>query len=717
MARSDRVAIAQFPREVTLIPRLRELSTRATCVGMFLVAMNLGAPGAEPTGYVLRIASRHAWRPPFGLDRVGSGIEVVVEARAYASAKKLQLVALNGSRELRRERLAWPEAPPFVVRRTPDPHASEVVLLGGVGADQADVELARLRLDRPEFEIDAVATASPPVNPIDLGTILVPSGWLLLGPGQQGTIEVAALSRRRNMADASIELAFESRPDHARSGSFPLVAGALVRRKLPIPEIGAPAARDHLTVSLRDGKGTAIWHKTIPVMLVREPPRWPRFGATSTKLRYDAPISVRDPATGAFSSLPYEDGWDDDLRDVVVSLPNGSRFVFWRGSSYIPFWAGAHNTGACYEWAEMLSRPDDAVDCVEPLMDKELRYGRVEIVESTPACVRVRWTYQSTDLKYRVWGDSAVEEYTFYPDGFGVRSLDLRTSPGARYELSEFIVLTPQGTYPLDVLPETLVEAIDREGKKTEFHFPFEPKQGGDPRPSPSPPSIYRLRAHRDDTQAAIYANPLETRPPPIIFPAFRDGGQIVTPCYWGSHWPLARGNATGPAIDDRVALTPCHNSVMSWADASPAPLLSGRFTGIDALGRSRPMERRRWAWPDQGAMSGFQVAPVGAELREPSLNRGRGGVIEPDAYVPERRAIRNRVQGRAVAVRLAPAPVCVNPVLELDGAPTGPITVSLDGQPLDAGRFAWDGRRLWLDATLVKPGRLRLAFGDGSTK
>ena len=136
-------------------------------------------------------------------------------------------------------------------------------------------------------------------------------------------------------------------------------------------------------MALDDGAGRELWRKAIPVMLVRDPPRRPRFGATYERLRYDAPISVREPGTGKFSSMRYEDGWKPELRDVVVWLPNGGRFVFWRGSSYIPFWAGLHNTGACYEWAEIISQPTGAVDCVEPLMDKELRYGRVEIVESS----------------------------------------------------------------------------------------------------------------------------------------------------------------------------------------------------------------------------------------------------------------------------------------------------------------------------------------------
>ena len=114
---------------------------------------------------------------------------------------------------------------------------------------------------------------------------------------------------------------------------------------------------------------------------------------------------------------------------MVVSLPNGSRFVFWRGSCYIPFWAGRYNTGLCYEWAETSPPADGFTDCVEPLMDKELRYGRVRIVESTPARVHVRWSYQSCDFNYKVWGDSAVEDYYFYPDGFGTRVLTLQSEP------------------------------------------------------------------------------------------------------------------------------------------------------------------------------------------------------------------------------------------------------------------------------------------------
>jgi hypothetical protein len=446
-------------------------------------------------------------------------------------------------------------------------------------------------------------------------------------------------------------------------------------------------------------------------MIVRDPPRWPRFGATYAKLRYDAPISVRDPRTGAFSSLSYEKGWDPALRDVVVSFPNGARFVFWRGSSYIPFWAGKHNTGACYEWAEIISRLPGAVDCVEPLMDKELRYGRVEIIASTPARVHVRWTYQSTDLNYQVWGDLATEDYYFYPDGFGSRVLTLKADPSHQYELSEFIILTPQGTYPLEVLPERIADVISLDGKKATFRIPFQPDLDGDPRKQISTPAIYRLRLHRDEGATAVYFSPTGKHPP-LVFGPFVDRDQMVTPCYWGSHWPLARGNATGSKIDDRVALTPCHNSVMSWVSASPEPVASRDPAPGLAKGRPALQFLRRWAWliGMTDASDDRVVELARSYSGDPRLELQRASALREELS-EDPRLVRLRVQGLPVVIKLIPVPVCVNPVFELVGAPNGKLSITRDGQALASDRFAWDGRTLWLDATIAAPTELKLEF------
>ena len=144
---------------------------------------------------------------------------------------------------------------------------------------------------------------------------------------------------------------------------------------LPLPPTPATLDHDVLHVSIDRANAAELSHKKIETMVVHRPPQWPAFGAAETKLRYNAPISLlaRD---GKLSSMSYASGWDLKLKDVVVTLPNGTRFVFWRGSCYIPFWVSRHNVGFCYEWAEVKPAAD-AVDCVEPLMDKELRYSRV----------------------------------------------------------------------------------------------------------------------------------------------------------------------------------------------------------------------------------------------------------------------------------------------------------------------------------------------------
>ncbi len=568
-----------------------------------ILASSLTSATAQPVDrqseYRVAIDAGHPWRPPFGLSRIGQPVQVLVQANARPEPANYFITAFWKGVAGPSYPVGFSTAPPYSARVTLDRDADLVVLSRDRKPPDKPVELARESIRVPEVEAESVARPDVIINPVDLGTILVPSGWLLLGPGQSATLETAAISRAAELAASPGHGTIRVDARRRERGAHSASVGARATAVLKLPTAPAGRDRDVLLIGIDNGEGRELWQKKIPVMLVREPPRRPRFGVSYEKLRFDAPISVRDPATGKYSNLRYDDAWNRSLQDIVVWLPNGSRFVFWRGSSYIPFWAGRHNTGACYEWAEIISQPQGAVDCVEPLMDKELRYGRVEIVEATSAQIHVRWTYQSTDFTYKVWGDQAVEDYYFYPDGFGTRVVSLKADPKNDYELSEFIILTPAGAYPLDVLPEDAVDALFLDGRKHEFHLPNSTAGGQAAKDADKKrvPAIYRLRFARDDNLAAIYFNPNETRLPPVVFAPFSDGGQIVTPCYWGSHWPLARGNSTGNKIDDRIEFTPCHNSVMSWAGTRPEPLESATVETLDSLGRSRRMSVRRWAW------------------------------------------------------------------------------------------------------------------------
>jgi hypothetical protein len=698
------------------MPRMIFGRDRFVFVYCAIIGLLFAPSSRADTAFQIKLDAEHPWRPPFGLERIGGPVSIVIDAAARPEPDTYAVTAFWKGKNVGRQTIAFPDKGPYSARVAIDgaPSVDEIVLTAQKPNGPSPLELARQSVRLPDFEADATARADRTVNPVDLGTILVPSGWLLLGPGQTARLELAVLSRARDLPRAKIKGWYASTPEQVVISTIDLRAGTRAQLEIALSEPKQMRDRDELSIAFEDESGQALWRKTIPVMLVREPPRHPPFGATYERLRYDAPISVRQPGMGTFSTLSYAKGWKPELRDVVIWLPNGGRFVFWRGSSFIPFWAGPNNTGACYEWAEIVSQPAGAVDCVEPLMDKELRYGSVEIVESTMARVHVRWTYQSTDFEYKVWGDQAVEDYYFYPDGFGTRVVNLKADPQNDYELCEFIILTPQGAYPLDVLAENPVDALYLSGRVHQVRLPGPLSKAGESAAKlpGGEPALYRVRLSKRDALAAICFSTQEIADPPFVFGPFFDSGLLVTPCYWGSHWPLARGNSTGNKIDDRIAFTPCHNSVMSWGNRRPEPLETAKRITLDGLGRSRLMTFRRWAWLiGMTELGDDQLLELARSYAQPPAIEVRGGSLDFQGYSPETRAIRVAVSEPEVRLMLKPSKPCVNPVFELVSAPRGGIKVSLANDNLPERRYAWDGHTLWLDATVKAPTELRVSF------
>ena len=383
---------------------------------------------------------------------------------------------------------------------------SEVVLLVKTEAQTEWAAAARAEVKPPIFEADVVARPDKSINPVDLGTILPPANWLLLAGGQKVEVEVAALNRGDAVPGGMVNAWYESSPDQKVKANLALSQNIKAQVNLVMSACSRTLNQDTLHVAIVDGANKEIWRKDIRAMLVPEPPKWPSFGAVETKLRYDAGI----PVPGG-KKIDYNEGWDPKFQDVVVLFPNGGRFVFWRGSAYIPFWAGQDNTGFCYQWAERGSPPPWG----EPLMDRELRYGRVEIVESTAARVHVRWRYRSVGENYVVTDDFAVEDYYFYPDGFGTRVLTLTCIPQAEYELNEFIALTPEGGYPLKMLPADMLNFVWVSGGKAEFKFPFFPGEQQDEcakvkeaQAKGNEIPIYRVRIGKTDPLTVIQYSP-----------------------------------------------------------------------------------------------------------------------------------------------------------------------------------------------------------------
>ncbi|KAJ3046548.1 hypothetical protein HK102_013141, partial [Quaeritorhiza haematococci] len=92
---------------------------------------------------------------------------------------------------------------------------------------------------------------------------------------------------------------------------------------------------------------------------------------------------------------------------------------------------------------------------------------------------------------------------------------------------------------------------------------------------------------------------------------------------------------------------------------------------------------------------------------RPPSLT-AKGAQVAFQGWSAERRSVALTVDGPTIEIAVRPETPWVNPVFELAVAPEGVPTVSLDGVPLALETFAWDGRTLWIDATLAAPATIR---------
>ena len=201
---------------------------------------------------------------------------------------------------------------------------------------------------------------------------------------------------------------------------------------------------------------------------------------------YQLPSGTKGPARfGAYyTTLAYDPEWDRRWRigehaDVVVRFDDGGhRFVFWRGTSYIPHWVTDNDIWYNNEFLERRGKSCGLKGCVEPMSDKQCRYSHVRIIESNEARVVVHWRYAPVDVQYTLpyideesgWGDWADELYTIYPDGTGVRKAVLHTTkPDDFSEWHEAIILNQPGTLPTENIEATAVSLSNNKGETVDY--------------------------------------------------------------------------------------------------------------------------------------------------------------------------------------------------------------------------------------------------------
>lgn len=695
---------------------------------------NRGTPVSPPAIAVkLTIEPGHRWTPPFGLERVGRPLEAVAE---FPDGAKLPgecvFVEYRDGKEIGRRTVGLlansqpcPQPEARYGRIALDRWPAEVAVLARSDAKAPFAEVARAKVTPPAFEAEALARAVQAINPVDLGTVLVPADWLLLAGGQAAEIEIAALDRSGDVPGAAVSAWYESAPDKMSRLALSLRRGQTTRAKLAVAPAPTTLQHDQLHVAVLDGVGKALWRKDIHVMLVPQRPQCPAFGAVAMKLRHDLPILCSGGKT-----IAYENGWDPKLQDVVVFLPGGGRFVFWRAASYCPFWAGRSNVCLSHEWAER-EPPADDWNCIEPLMDMELRYGRVEIVESTAARVHVRWRYQPCRCNYKTFGDWVVEDYYFYPDGFATRTLTLNCDYHARYELNEFIVIRPPSAYPLDTLPAKPLELLWLDGGKSGITYPCVGKDRDDfmnlaLKKNKAP--IFRVHFSKTDPLMVFQFSPWTIGPAESYFPNWDMGGGLMTespergamvsPVWSCNWWPLTRGGGSFETSPGTSCLaTTGFTAMPRMADRSPTPIRTERIWTRDALEQQKLMRRETYTWLiGMTDASDERLRQWAQSFAQPPVLKPHGAKLDAASYYAQDRrtmCLDVDADGKSIAIHISPKVACVNPVFELRNASKVLKSVRLGNQVLDANQYAWDGKTLWLNATLDQPTTLKLEFAQ----
>lgn len=209
--------------------------------------------------------------------------------------------------------------------------------------------------------------------------------------------------------------------------------------------------------------------------------------ANPQPLRYrQMPSGPVGPSTfGAFyTKLHYSKAWDSLWRgseypDIVVRFENTPvRYVFWRGTGYIPAIVNEKNMWMTDQSLEHYGTGE----CYEAMGDKQTRYSHVRIIENTPARVVIHWRYALAGISHQLlhidengWSDWADEYWTIYPDGIAARKQVLWSTAYEKdkgvMQWQETIFFSQPGTRPQDNVDLNAITFMDMKGEKAAYSW------------------------------------------------------------------------------------------------------------------------------------------------------------------------------------------------------------------------------------------------------
>lgn len=203
-----------------------------------------------------------------------------------------------------------------------------------------------------------------------------------------------------------------------------------------------------------------------PWLLPAGPEKSPGFGAAYTKLKYS----------------PEWDGlWRvGDYADILVTFDDAPwRYVFWRGTRYLPSLVTGYGPDAV--WSNDQG-PEDYYkgQCHEHMSDMLCRFSNAKIIHNSQARTLVHWRNSSVSIDYKwpvvdedgrgIWTD---EYWTIYPDGISIRHQLVHNNTNRKItgELNQNEILHQPGQTTDDVVYDAAVIIASTDGEtETRYH-------------------------------------------------------------------------------------------------------------------------------------------------------------------------------------------------------------------------------------------------------
>lgn len=394
-----------------------------------------------------------------------------------------------------------------------------------------------------------------------------------------------------------------------------------------------------------------------------------------------------------YTTLKYDASWDKPWRigdhaDIIVRFDTGRyKFVFWRGTSYIPCWVTDTDIWYTNEFVERRGKHSPNTNgCCEPMSDKQCRFSHVRIIESTDARVVVHWRYAPVDVQYNHpfidpetgWGDWVDEYYTIYPDGIGVRKITAHTSrPDLFMEWQEAIVINQPGTMPEDNIELGAVSIANMNGESKTYEW----TESGNPEFSNAPEGANILTINLKATMKPFAIVPPSEEPERKLITPFHGHGQGSCFNFW-DHWPVSQ-----VASDGRKATSankPFHSSLLHIGLRDP---VSWQYyaKGVNWLSRvmlngmtDKPVSdlvplAKSWVNAPKIKLAGNGYSSMGYDQTERAYQLIKGTSGKPE-----------KLEFQIIADKEQPI---VNPAFVIKNWGTGGCALKLDGKEIERGK------------------------------